>query len=190
MDNIEKFYKYISSYKCGHREIDLAHNCLVFGAVLSSKPTRALELGIGEGYATRAIMYALKYNQKGRLTSVDNWHDWKGREPSHIDGLRRLGVRVCAPVDEGDFVRSQPDNSYDFLMSDGSHKHAGEWAEDVFRIMKPGSVMFFHDVNSDRPSLKRYLELSKEMGLFHFMFSENSLESEKCGRGLFMVINE
>lgn len=190
MINIEKFYRYICDYKCGHKEIDLAHNCLLFGAVLASKPEYALELGIGNGYATRAILYAMKYNQTGLLTSVDNWHDWKGREPAHIEELRNLGVNVEAPIDEGDFVRNQLNDSFDFLMSDGSHKHAGEWAEDIFRIMKPNSVMFFHDVNSDRPSLKRYLKLSEEMGLPHFMFSKNSLDNEKCGRGLFVVINK
>jgi predicted O-methyltransferase YrrM len=186
--NIEKFYKYSCSHKCDRVEVDLVHNCLIFGAVLSSKPTNALELGIGKGYATRAILYALKYNQIGRLTSVDDWHDWKGEEPSHIDDLRNLGVNVIAPIDEGDFVRSQPDNSYDFLMSDGSHRHAGEWAEDVFRIMKYDSIMFFHDVKC--PSPRRYIELSKEKNLPHFIFSKSSLANESCERGLLMVINK
>lgn len=192
MINIEEFYKYLCNHERGRVEIDLVHNCLIFGAVLSSKPINALELGIGKGYATRAILYALKYNQIGTLTSVDNWHDWKGREPGHIDELRELGVNVVAPIDEGNFVRSQPDNSYDFLMSDGSHRHAGEWAEDVFRIMKRDSIMFFHDVYSKFPfdSPKRYIELSKEKGLSHFVFSKSSLESEECEHGLLMVINK
>lgn len=192
MINIEEFYKYLCNHERGRVEIDLVHNCLIFGAVLSSKPTNALELGIGKGYATRAILYALKYNQIGKLTSVDNWQDWKGREPGHIDNLRDLGVNVVAPIGEGEFVRSQPDNSYDFLMSDGSHRHAGEWAEDVFRIMKPNSIMFFHDVNSKFPfdSPKRYIELSKEKNLPHFIFSKSSLESEECEHGLLMVINK
>lgn len=187
MVNIEKFYKYLCSHERGRVEVDLVHNCLIFGAVLSSKPTNALELGIGRGYATRAILYALKYNQIGKLTSVDNWHDWKGEEPGHIDELRDLGVNVVAPIDEGEFVRSQSANSYDFLLSDSSHRHAGEWAEDVFRIMKPDSIMFFHDVKC--PSPKIYVELSKERKLSHFIFSKSSLANESCKDGLLMVIN-
>lgn len=190
MVNIEKFYKYLCGHERDRVEIDLVHNCLIFGAVLSSKPTNALELGIGKGYATRAILYALKYNQIGKLTSVDNWHDWKGEEPGHIDSLRKLGVNVVAPIDEGDFVRSQHDNSYDFLMSDGSHRHTGEWAEDVFRIMRPDSMMFFHDVSGKHDSPKRYIELSKEKNLSHFIFSKSSLATEGCEYGLLMVVNK
>lgn len=185
--NIEKFYKFLCDYKCSHIEIDLVHNCLIFGTVLSSKPTNALELGIGKGYATKAILYALKYNQVGKLTSVDDWRDWNGKEPGHINDLKSLGVNVVAPIDEGDFVRSQPDNSYDFLMSDGSHRHAGEWAEDIFRIMKSDSIMFFHDIRC--PSPKRYIELSEKMNLPYFIFSKSSLPNESCGLGLLMVIN-
>ena len=191
MINIEKFYKYLCNHEHHHVEIDLVHNCFIFGAVLSSKPINALELGIGKGYATRAILYALKYNRRGKLTSIDNWHDWDGKEPEHIQQLRDLGVKIIAPIDEGEFVRTQPDNSYDFLLSDGSHRHAGEWAEDIFRIVKANGIMFFHDVNIEKyHSLKRYIELSKKRGLSRFIFSENSRDDETCNNGLLMVLNK
>jgi len=186
-DNIEMFYRFICFYKRGRKEIDLAHNCLIFGAVLSSKPKKALELGIGNGYATMSILSALKYNGIGTLTSVDNWQDWDGKEPKHIEGLRRMGVNVIE-MDEGDFVRNQPDNSYDFLLSDADHTNSGDWAKDVFRIMKPESFMFFHDVEGyDSP--KKYVKLCKEKGLAHFVFSKNSLEDEQCNFGMLMAIN-
>ena len=189
MININDFFHHIEHFNHGKKEIDLVHNCLLFGAVLASKPENVLELGIGNGYATRAIFYALKYNKKGKLTSIDNWHDWKGKEPSHVDALRYLGVNVVAPIHERDFVRKQPDNTYDFLLSDCDHRHAGEWAEDVFRIVKPSGLMFFHDI-SQCESLKRYVEISKERRLSHFIFSKNSRKEERCERGFLMVIND
>lgn len=190
MINIESFYKFLCYYRRGKTEIDLVHSCLIFGTVLSQKPERALELGIGNGYATMSILHALKHNTVGKLTSVDNWCDWAGREPSHIEGLRKLGVNVIV-MEEGDFVRSQPDNSYNFLLSDGSHRHAHEWAVDVFRIIKPGGVMFFHDIKSEAyPGLRIYTELCKERELSYFIFSKNSREDERCNRGLLMAVNK
>lgn len=45
-------------------------------------------------------------------------------------------------MQERDFVMSTKENEFDFLVSDGDHNHAGEWVEDIFRIMKPDSFMF------------------------------------------------
>jgi len=189
MINIENFYKFLGEYKGTGQQIDVAHNCLIFGVALSSKPENVLELGIGSGYVTRAILYALKFNGKGKLTSVDNWHDWKGKEPAHIEGLRKQNVNVVV-MDEGRFVKSQPDNSYDFLISDGDHHRAGGWAKDVFRIVKAGGIIFVHDVSKGGySSLRRYAELSKEKRLAHFIFSKSSRKRERCNRGLLMVQN-
>src|SRR5262245_1770788 len=68
--------------------IDRAHNIFVIGAVLSKKPRNVLELGIGTGYLTMSLVHALRYNQMGQLTSVDNWFDTHGLEPKLADELR------------------------------------------------------------------------------------------------------
>jgi len=189
MINIKKFYEFLRGFKWSNQQIDVAHNCLIFGAVLSSKPDNVLELGMGGGYVTTAMLCALNYNGKPfQLTSVDNWHDWKGKEPSHAAGLRKQGVNIVVE-DEGRFVRNQPDWKYDFIVLDGDHHRGGEWAEDILRIIHPGGLMFVHDVNMEAyPSLKRYVELSKDYGMSHFIFSKNSRQGEQCNRGLLMAV--
>ena len=62
MENIRSYCNYITDFKrINGVSIDMCHNILIFGLVVSSKPERALELGIGRGYVTNSIMSALKY---------------------------------------------------------------------------------------------------------------------------------
>jgi hypothetical protein len=84
--------------------VDLAHNALLLGAVASLKPDEVLELGLGAGYTSGAILQALTWNRKGRLTIVDNWYDWQGWEPPHAQPLREAGVRIVI-CDEESFVK-------------------------------------------------------------------------------------
>ena len=45
--------------------IDLCHNVLLLGAVMSKKPEAVLELGIGTGLVSWTILTAMKYNDAG-----------------------------------------------------------------------------------------------------------------------------
>src|SRR4051812_34187422 len=74
--------------------LDRAHNMLLLGAVVARKPHNVLELGIGSGFVTSCLFHALRYNQRGKLTSVDNWADWGGAEPKGVNNLRAGGVNV------------------------------------------------------------------------------------------------
>ena len=75
-----------------NQAMDKAHIQFIIGLVSAMKPQRVLELGIGSGFLTNSLIYALNYNQAGRLTSVDNWHDTAGREPDIADEIRKAGV--------------------------------------------------------------------------------------------------
>ncbi|HEY7243966.1 MAG TPA: class I SAM-dependent methyltransferase [Xanthobacteraceae bacterium] len=171
--------------------IDCAHNIFVIGAVLSKKPRNILELGIGTGYLSMSLVHALKYNQTGRLTSVDNWLDTHGWEPRLGAELRAEGVEVvCASEEE--FVRRAPADAYDFLVSDADHQRSWSWLDEHIRIVEHDGFMFFHDTNQPDvfPGLAQLESRVKKLGLPFYHFTQGSREDEHCTRGILFVINK
>ncbi len=166
--------------------LDLAHTVFLAGCVLSKKPERVLELGIGPGYCSWALVRALAYNRKGRLTCVDSWCDWHGREPEHIAALRRAGVEVVVRTEE-EFVRSCPAECFDVLVSDADHGRSEQWLDEQLRIVKPGGFLFFHDTNNPEfPNLA--VIVARVARLPHYHFTESSRPDEACARGFLFVI--
>jgi SAM-dependent methyltransferase len=169
--------------------LDLAHVALLQGTAASLKPERVLELGVGSGYATDAVLQALAWNGRGELTCVDNWCDWGGREPPHARDLRDRGVTVVHS-EEGAFVRAAPTDRYDLVISDAAHGAADRWVEDSLRIVRPEGVLFFHDTaNPDFPNLARITAHVARAGLPHYHFARSTRPGERCGRGWLMVTN-
>lgn len=173
--------------------IDVAHGMLILGSLMSSKSKNILEIGIGTGFVTSMLLNAIEYNQIGSLTSIDNFHDLGGNLPNQVlENLKtKPNIKIIAPVEEKDFVFSCEENSFDFLVSDGDHLHAGEWTDQIFKIMVPDSIMFFHDVNNPGYSnLKNYKTRADELNKPNFLFKESSRVDEDCHRGILMVINK
>ena len=166
--------------------MDLSHNVFLAGCVLSKKPVQILELGIGPAYISWALIRALAYNGKGKLTCVDCFADWNGNEPDHIEGLRLAGVEVIATTEES-FVRDCSSGSFDMLISDADHGHTHEWLEHQLRIVKPGGFLFFHDTNNSMfPNLRAMVTQVQHLPHYHFV--ENSRADENCSRGFLFVI--
>ena len=204
--NLKSYFKYILHFKdntvpfeeCRNTltnmlnvgTIDRCHSILLFGALISKKPENVLELGVGIGYVTNAIALALKYNGKGKLTSVDNWCDSYDIEPKWINRFRKLGVRIPAPVSEEDFVRKSHSDTFDFIVSDADHLNAHKWIDETLRILKNDGFAFFHDTNNKEYKLDLVVERVKELGLPHYHFIEKSRPDEKNDRGWLFVINK
>lgn len=165
--------------------IDECHGDLLYGMVVSQKPLRILELGIGSGCATSILLRAIKYNGYGRLTCVDNFSDWNGKPPLHAASL---GCKIVIQ-DESAFLRSCPSDSYDLIVSDADHGHASEWIKEYFRVANEGAFLFFHDTNNqDYPNLRRIVEMVA--ALPHYHFTRSSRQDERCGRGWLWAINQ
>ena len=148
MKNLRSLFNLIQNFDHSNMAaIDRNHNIFLIGALLSKKPENVLELGIGTGYVTWSLIFGLAYNQKGKLTSVDNYLDWNGNEPNGIQAIRDAGVNVIAPIEEKDFIKKCKHDTYDFIISDADHLNADSWIDDYFRIACNNAFLFFHDTN-------------------------------------------
>lgn len=191
MNNLKSYLDLLGRADQQDVGMDSCHYLQIIGSLVAKKPQRVLEIGIGTALLTVGLIMGLRYNQCGVLTCVDNWGDWQGIEPPEIVSLREAGVTVLAPIEERLFISECPDNTYDFVISDGDHKNSASWVDDYFRITKPDGFIYFHDTNNhDRfPSLALIEKRVKELGLTHFHFTQSSRTDERCERGLLFVIN-
>jgi predicted O-methyltransferase YrrM len=192
MQELAPYFQLLSTFNNNNVvAIDLAHNVFLVGAVLARKPENVLELGFGSGYVTTSLFHALRFNQKGRLTTVDNWFDWRGVEPPAVHSFRQAGINVVTSGEE-EFVRAAATDTYDFLVSDADHFRSGSWLDQHLRIVKHDGFMFFHDTNSAEtfPSLGSIAPQIKQRGLPHYHFTQSTRPDERCQRGWLFVINK
>ena len=60
-----------------HIKIDIAHANLITTLITCNKPANILELGLGGGRASDAILNGIEYNKNTpKYTLVDNWLDY------------------------------------------------------------------------------------------------------------------
>ena len=131
------------------------------------------------------------YNKK----FPEDWFNYSSRGSKKLRGNvvadYPVGAKGYILAEEKDFVFSIEENQFDFIVSDGDHLHAGEWAEQIFKILKPDSFMFFHDVNNPGyPNLMNYKILADKYNKPNFLFKESSRADEDCQRGTLMIINK
>lgn len=189
---LEDYFTFLRDFGPSPVAIDVAHNLFLIGALVARKPERVLELGIGSGYVTRSLLHGLRYNQRGTLTSVDNFLDWQGAEPPYVRDFREMGAEIIAPVEEKEFVHAAPTDAFDFMVSDADHSRSGSWIDEHLRIVRHDGFMFFHDTNhqSKYRSLRRIEPRIRELRLPYFHFTENSRPDERCDRGWLFAINK
>ncbi len=191
MNSISKYLEFLRNPEPNNASVDLCHGLLLLGLLVAAKPQKILEIGIGPGFCSEFLINGIHFNNIGKLTCIDNYHDLGGNLPeSTIDDLRSRGTTVIAPIEEKDFVFSCEENSFDFLMSDGDHNHAGEWTDQIFKIMAPNAIMLFHDAdNVEYPNLRNYQNRAIELSKPHMMFNKSSRGDERCARGMLLILN-
>jgi predicted O-methyltransferase YrrM len=171
-------------------KVDLAHALTIKGLIYGQKPTRVLELGLGGGESTDAILEALKFNQQQfEYTLVDNWVDYDYKMPEGV--LENYGESInVVTSNEKDFVYSTK-KTYDFIFSDADHYHTNEWFEYVYyNLLEKDGILIYHDINLFENCLPNLLEIyhkCKKLGLPHKLFNKNSLPNERCHRGLLVI---
>lgn len=191
MQSLKSYFELLAPTIGEVRTLDVPHNLFLIGSLLSRKPRNILEMGMGTGYLTWSIIQAIQYNGVGQLTSVDNWCDWGGAEPLGIDRIKAAGVNVVAPIDEREFLRTCPDNAYDFVISDADHRRSHQWTDEYLRITSHDGFLYFHDTNSPMfRNLYAIVETIQKLNLPHYHFTQNTRPDERCDRGFLFVINK
>lgn len=167
--------------------IDRCHVELIKGLALSSKPKRILELGVGSGNCSKVLLDCIEYNQRGTLTTVDNWWDWRKNEPPIAQELRDRGVEVCTE-DEHIWTEENKNRKFDFILSDAGHASSEQRAGDFWNMLNPRGILIAHDVtNKFFPNLHGYIDFARDKNLSHSVFNENSRDDERCKRGMIVI---
>jgi predicted O-methyltransferase YrrM len=188
---------------------DFAHNMLIYGVVLSHKPDEVLEIGVGSGNGTKAILAALDYNKKGKLTCVDNYIDHKkhqdmketdGHPPIVNEMMNHERFNIVVSSEE-DFVSISDKDLYDVIISDADHGNCGNWVEKVFDMCKEDGVIFVHDVHSGNlGSPGKYVDYAREKSMPCIIFNKVSrngpipiaeaTDGERTHRGMAMIVKK
>lgn len=159
-------------------EIDECHRELIAAVVRCHKPTDILELGYGSGKTTLAILEAIRRNNKGKLTVVDNFFDWCGNRPAHFENS---GFELVVSS-EKDFVEVSGDNLWDCIIADADHTGTHSRAWKLIQMLRPRGFIFFHDVTNPMfPMLNTIVQ-----SLDGLLLKDVSTPDEQCWRGLFV----
>ncbi len=193
MENLRQYFDHILRFDHGRSSPnELCYNLFLVGAVLSKKPNNVLKLGMGSGYFTESLIYALRYNRKGKLTCVDSGSEGSSREPADMERYRSAGVRVFAPVPAQEFVNNCPANTYDFLIADADSFINALGIDALLRITTDKGFLCYRNANPGDETLhvtpieKRLQELR----LFHYHFSEQSRSDEPGHTGWLFAIKD
>lgn len=188
LDALARYFECLRDFENNERAIDVAHNFFLAAAVMAKKPDTILELGVGTGFATFALVTAVQFNGKGHITAVDNWADWNGKEPEFTAHMRADGVEIVTAT-EHEFLKASPSDQYDILISDADHYNSGHWLDEHLRVARHDAFLFFHDTNSPKwPSLVTIPQRLSHLP--HYHFRECSRPDERCDRGWLFVINK
>lgn len=171
-------------------KMDQCHLDLLYGLIVSHKPQKILELGMGSAVATSVILKAIRYNgMAAELTCVDNWMDWNFKKPEEITSYEAKGVRVVTSG-EKEFIFSCKEK-YDLILSDADHDHAQDWFDRTAGLLEQGGILIYHDVmNPQFANLYEIVRKTIKSGHSYILFERSSRADENCGRGLLVITTE
>jgi predicted O-methyltransferase YrrM len=171
-------------------KIDTSHAELVYGLIVSAKPMKILELGLGGGKSADSIIKGIEYNENNpEFTIVDNWLDFDFQMPKEVHEQYSQFANIITS-DEKDFVFSCKEK-FNFIFSDADHYNTDQWFEYVFNnLLEEGGILIYHDVNLFEDSFSNLRNIyfkTLENKYNHFLFNKNSKIDERCHRGLLVI---
>jgi predicted O-methyltransferase YrrM len=175
--------------------IDDCHIDLIYGLIVSQKPSSILELGFGSGRSAKRICDAIEHNRnRPTFKLVDNWMDFDRKIPSNIKDIefRDYNNIFIVTAEESDFIASCTE-TFDFILSDADHCHSHLWFEKTFwDILSPGGIMVCHDIMNREgyPGLYDIVISCQQSNIRYVIFDKNSRDDERCERGLLVIFKD
>ena len=121
----------------------------LFILVVTWKPKIILELGTAEGFSTRALLAALKFNGEGYLFTVDLPGSWSKRSRERlIPQLKELGFERHVKFLLADDVKMEWTRHVDMIFLDTNHKYEHTLAE-LNKFSKWTRLIVLHDTRID-----------------------------------------
>lgn len=173
--------------------IDNNHIQLIYSLILCHKPKSILEIGIGSGNTTYKIIEAIKYNQNNtKLDCVDNFFDWKGNMPEHIQNIYNMYADTInlIQLDEQTFI-NHCNTKYDFIISDADHEHTNLWVDKTVNLLNPNGILIYHDITN--PTYNNLLDIVRYTKKYNYntlLFNQSSRPDERCYRGILVIQNK
>jgi len=128
-----------------------SEKAFMYGLVSQCRYPRILEIGVSRGHMTLWLAYG-QSGHDGKLVSVDNWsraHGGEARGPEYAH-KRLKDNRLARYVefvgsDSYEFLKDQPDGSFDFVWIDGDHSHEGAYRDIKEGIRVASQLVGVHD---------------------------------------------
>jgi predicted O-methyltransferase YrrM len=128
--------------------------------VVSSRATRALEIGGASGYSAIWIGLGLR-RTGGRLTTIE--YD-AARAKELAANVRRAGLSDIVTVVAGDAFLALPriSGEFDFVFLDAWKRDYKRFFEVVFPRLRPGGLFLAHNVVNKRSEMRDFLAVIED----------------------------
>ena len=109
-----------------------------------TRAKRIIETGYDAGYTTMALALT-----GAKVLAVDDLSGYPGVEAGARERLHGISNVSLFNTDALEFLRVQPDESADLIFVDDDHSpaHVARECTEIRRILRPGGMAAFHDVN-------------------------------------------
>ncbi len=131
--------------------IDMVTACALYNVVLKHKPKTVVEVGMGQGISTLAILCALSQTG-GQLISVDPYFTWKEARDAALLGVQRAGYSSLHRHIESASEMALPKLLADGLKIDAAYIDGNHDFDHVFidffyldLMLTPGGVIGFNN---------------------------------------------
>lgn len=135
-----------------------SHILLLYEIAFESKPNNILEIGVGSrGQSTKVFLSALKENENGTLTSIDDG----ARKSLYKNINERFGdywKMIVGDSHSIDTYNKVKDIKFDLMFIDGDHTYEGvkKDFEMYVPLLKDGGLILMHDTINDNEGVKDF----------------------------------